>query len=55
MLDFETIYRTRGEAFVFNILGLWERSTRTRHPCEMSLEDRWAYFLAQTQNNTRAA
>ncbi|MGE0108982.1 MAG: hypothetical protein AB7S81_04355 [Bdellovibrionales bacterium] len=55
MLDFETLYRTRGEHYIYDILSLWERSSRIKHPCEMDLEDRWNYFLSVTDPCISAA
>jgi hypothetical protein len=55
MLDFETLYRTRGEHYIYDILSLWERSSRIKHPCEMDLEDRWNYFLSVTDPCVSAA
>jgi len=55
MLDFETIYQKRGEQYIFDLLGVWERSNCIKHTSDMSLEERWAYFLHSTDHSAALA
>ena len=49
MLDFETVYKKRGENFMWGILHIWERDNCIQHPRLMTLEERWAHFLRVTE------
>ena len=50
MVDFNTVYKERGEHFIHDLLTLWERSSCTKHNPTITLEDRWNYFIRATDH-----
>lgn len=49
MLDFNKVYKERGEHYIQDLLAVWERSSQVNHDHTATLEERWAHFLRVTE------
>ncbi|MCL2473333.1 MAG: hypothetical protein FWF23_00245 [Alphaproteobacteria bacterium] len=50
MLDFDTVISKYGEIMIFHMIEDWEKHRGIRLE-PISLEDRWARFIAETNDN----
>lgn len=48
---FETYVAKYGELSAYSLMELWERMCGIRHPTTMLLEERWAFFLRETDKH----
>ncbi len=47
-MHFDTYVATRSECVAHEIVEGWERHMKIKHNDVMSLEDRWNYFIRET-------
>lgn len=52
MFDFDTACKKHSENLLFDIVELWERDNRVKHPVVLSLEERWDFFIRATDHRT---